>query len=467
MEGGPARAGANVGGGPARAGLQGRTPRLRLRRALPAALAVGLLLGTLVAATSGEEDGYRVRAIFDNASFVIPGEDVKVAGVVVGAIDDVDLTRDNRAAVVLKIDDPAFQPFRRDAHCQIRLQSLIGEQFIECEPTRAHEQGGPLPPPLREIESGDGEGQHLLPVDNTTTPINVDLINNIYRLPHRERWRLIISELGAGLAGNGERLRAAVRRANPALRELDRVIATLAEQDRLLARLVDESDTVLKPWAARRKETAGFIDHAGATAAAAAERGEDIERNFERLPPFLRELGPTADRFSAFADQMTPAMEALQANAPAINESIARLGPFTDAARPAVTTLGDFAQEGRRVFPAVRPLVRDLRDLSRPLRPLSNEMAEMFGSFDDAGGVEELMRFIFFYTSAVNGEDALGHYVRSGLNLSNCVRSGVAVGGCEATFDPTGQTIASAASAVPREPEALLDYLLGPEEESR
>jgi ABC-type transporter Mla subunit MlaD len=397
---------------------------------------------------------------------VIPGEDVKVAGVVVGSIDDVDLTPDNKAAVVLRIDDPAFQPFRRDAHCQIRLQSLIGEQYIECEPTRAHEQGGPLPKPLGKIASGPGEGQYLLPVENTTTPVNVDLVNNINRLPHRERWRLIITELGAGLAGNGEALRAAVRRANPALRELDRVIAVLAKQDRLLARLVDESDAVLEPWAARRKETAGFIDHAGATAVAAAERGEDIERNFERFPPFLRELRPTADRFSAFAEQMTPALENLQANAPAINETFARLGPFTEAATPALDTLGDFAGEGRRIFPAVRPLVRDLRDLGRPLRPASRDLAAMFGSFDDTGGVEELMRFIFFYTNAVNGEDELGHFVRSGLNLSACVRSGVPVGGCEATFDTTGQASAAIARSS-RKPEVLLEYLLGPEEGAR
>jgi hypothetical protein len=88
----------------------------------------------------------------------------------------------------------------------------------------------------------------------------------------------------------------------------------------------------------------------------------------------------------------------------------------------------------------------------------------MFGSFDETGGVEELMRFIFFYTNAVNGEDARGHYVRSGLNLSACVRSGVAVGGCEATFDPTGQAstaTAGAAQAATRNTDALLDYLLG------
>ena len=105
------------------------------RGAVLSALAAGLLAGTLAAAGDGDPDDYLVRAVFDNASFVIPGEDVKVGGVKVGTIDDVDLDRGNKAAVVLRIDDPAFRPFRRDAHCQIRLQSLIGEQYVECKPT--------------------------------------------------------------------------------------------------------------------------------------------------------------------------------------------------------------------------------------------------------------------------------------------------------------------------------------------
>ncbi len=438
---------------------------MKLLRATLTAAVIGVLLGTLIAASGDDGDSYRVRAVFDNASFVIPGEDVKVAGVKVGKIDDVDLTRDNRAAVVLLIDDPAFQPFRRDAHCQIRLQSLIGEQYVECEPTQPHKEGTPLAKPLPEIDSGAGEGQHLLPVDNNTTPVAVDLINNIYRLPQREGWRLIINELGAGLAGNGERLRAAVRRANPALKEFDRVVAILAQQDRLLARLVDESDAVLKPWAARRKQTAGFIDHAGATAEAAAERGADIERNFAKLPAFLRELRPTADRLTGFAEQMTPALNSLEAKAPAINEAVARLGPFGDAAKPALVSLGDFAERGRSVFPAIRPLIRDLHELSEPLRPVAGDLSALSTSFDGSGGVEELMRFIFFYTNSVNGEDAVGHYVRSGLNLSACVRGGVAVGGCESDFDSSGSS--AAASAQVHDTDAMLDYLLGQEDEGR
>jgi phospholipid/cholesterol/gamma-HCH transport system substrate-binding protein len=440
-----------------------------LGRKLIAAAVIGLLLGTLIAAAGGGDgDGsaYRVRAVFDNASFVIPGEDVKIAGVKVGQIDDVDLTDDNKAVVVLRIDDPAFTPFRRDAHCQIRLQSLIGEQYIECEPTGVRKEGKPLPAALPKVDSGDGKGQYLLTLSHTTTPIAVDLINNITRLPQQQRFRLIVNELGAGLAGNGPALRAAVRRANPALREFDEFVRILADQNEQLARLNDESDAVLEPWAKRREQVAGFIDQAGLTAAATAERGDDLERNFERLPQFLRQQPAWAASFSSFADQFTPALQELQRNAPQVNQTIKQLGPFLTAATPAVQSLGDFADRGREIFPAIRPLVQNVQDLSGPLKPTSTQLAKALGSFDDAGGVEELMRFIFFYAGATNGEDQLGHYLRGDARIGQCAqRDGRLEESCTATPERIKANLFGDGKAQAQ--DAMLDYLLAPQEGGR
>jgi virulence factor Mce-like protein len=429
------------------------------------AVACVLLLGTAAAAyaaSGGGGDGpYLVRAVFDNASFVIPGEDVKVAGVEVGTIDSLDLTEDNKAVVVLRIDDPAFKPFRADAGCRVGLMSLIGEQFIECEPTQPRADGEPLPPELPAIDAGPGKGQHLLDVEHTVTPVGMDLINNIMRLPQQERLRLIINELGAGLAGNGEALGDAIRRADPALEQADELVRVLAEQDELLGRLVDRSDAVLAPLAERREALGGFIEHAGDTAAAAAERGDDLEASFEKLPAFLRELKPAADRFGALAGEMTPAVRTLAAQAPAVNASIERLGPFSEAATPSLETLGDLADRGRRTFPAIEPLVDDLGALGEPLAPLAGNLAALGSSFDSAGGIEELMRAIYFYTGSINGEDALGHYLRAGFGANGCVdRAYAPAPGCEATFDSSGEGTAASASTT-----ALLDYLLGPGEE--
>src|SRR5215207_3843188 len=106
------------------------------RIALVALLLAGVtVLAVLGTAASDDGDGggdYKVRAIFDNAVSVIPGEDVKIAGVKVGKIDSLDITNDEKAAVVLSITEGGFQDFRQDATCTIRPQSLIGEKFVEC-----------------------------------------------------------------------------------------------------------------------------------------------------------------------------------------------------------------------------------------------------------------------------------------------------------------------------------------------
>jgi phospholipid/cholesterol/gamma-HCH transport system substrate-binding protein len=437
-----------------------------------AALVAGVLaLATAAAAYAatgrGDGDPYLVRAVFDNASFVIPGEDVKVAGVEVGAIDSLDLTADNKAVVVLRIDDPAFRPFRADARCRVGLMSLIGEQFVECQPTQPRADGARLPPALPAIEDGPGAGQHLLDVDHTVTPVGIDLINNVWRLPQRERLRLILGELGAGLAGNGEALGDAIRRADPALEQADRLVKTLAEQDELLGRLVDESDAVLAPLAERRENLGEFIRHAGDTAAAAAERGDDLEANFEKLPAFLRELKPAADRFGALAGEMEPAVRTLADQAPAVNEAVERLGPFTEAATPSLRTLGDLADRGRQTFPRIEPLVDDLGRLGEPLAPLAENLAALGTSFDEAGGIEDLMKTIYLYTGATNGEDALGHYIRAGFGANGCVdRAFEPTLGCPATFDSSGEA-AAATSSIDDGSTAVLDYLLGGGEAAR
>jgi ABC-type transporter Mla subunit MlaD len=182
------------------------------------------------------------------------------------------------------------------------------------------------------------------------------------------------------------------------------------------------------------------------TASAAAERGDDIERNFERLPTFLRQLKPTTEAFAGLADQMTPALNSLGSQAPAINATIERFGPFSAAATPALVSLGNFGDEARELFPEIRPLIGQL-----------NELAKLFESVDDTGGVEELMKLIYYYTGTTNGVDENGHYVRATLRARSCPTRSTGRAGCANDFENYQPLSSSAASAG----EPMLDYLLG------
>lgn len=373
--------------------------------------------------SGGTPSGYLVRAVFDNSSFVTPGEEVKVAGVTVGTIHAVQLTPQNKSALVLQITNHEFEPFRTDAHCEVGLESLLGEQFVQCTPTQPRAAGAPAPPALKAIASGPNKGQHLLPVQNTTTPVGFDLLQNITRLPEQERLRLIIAGLGAGLDANGQDLNTALQRADPALEQTDQVIAVLARQDHILANLTDESERVLQPLVAQRQHIGGFIVHAGAVASAAGQESQAIQQNLQDFPPFLRQLKPYTARLTSLSQQMTPALSTLQSYAPKINSAVSGLGPLAKASIPAIQTLGNVAARGERVFPQAHRVVQQLLALSKPLLPLARDIAAVATSFDNTGGIEDVMRFIYYYAGSVNGEDAFGHFIRSLVTITSIART--------------------------------------------
>jgi phospholipid/cholesterol/gamma-HCH transport system substrate-binding protein len=430
-----------------------------VKRALAGGLLFLAALVVLVLGTGASNDDggtYRVRAIFDSASFLVPGEDVKIAGVKVGAIESLDVTPNNKAAIVLRIDDPAFRDFKRDAFCTIRLQSLIGEKFVACEPTQPHGANSEPQPALRKIAHGDGKGQYLLPVENTSAPVDLDMLNNIMRLPERQRFAIILNELGVGLAGNGEQLNAVIKRANPALYQLDRLLAILASQNRVLADLARDSDAALAPAAQQSRAISDFIDKAGATAAATASRGDALEQNFAKFPAFLAQLRPTMRRLGEFGAAGTPVMRDLRAAAPAVNTIFEQLGPFSTAALPTFRTLGDLADTGRAALPAAEPVIRDIRGFADEAKPFARTLANGLASLRDQNGIQRLLDIILFTAGTVNGFDSVGHFLRTFLVVPvSCLPYAVQpVPTCEATFTPQAGSATATTATPPADPLA-------------
>jgi phospholipid/cholesterol/gamma-HCH transport system substrate-binding protein len=397
---------------------------------------------------AGNGDAYRVRAIFMNAFSVIPGEDVKIAGVKVGKIESLDVTPDHKAAVVLRIDKPGFDDFRADAECTIRPQSLIGEKFVECTPTQPRPENAQKPPALPVIKRGPGKGQHLLPVSHTSRPVDLDLINNTLRLPYRERLTIILNELGTGLAGRGGDLRQAIVNADPALKQTDKVLAILAKQNRVLVDLARNSDTILAPLAGSRREVADFVTQANTVAEATAERSGALEQDIAKFPAFLRQLTPTADLLGGLADQMTPVLTDLGDQAPAINQVIEQLGPFSQAGIPAFQSLGSTADVGGPALTKSQPVIADTAKLASAAKPVSQNLDSLLTSLNTTDGIERLMDFFFYGMSSINGYDSYGHYLRAGLILNACSQYAIApLPDCLSKFGSSSESGARAASA--------------------
>ena len=412
------------------------------------AVAAIVLLATAAGGTNGT---YTIRAIFDDAGFLISGENVKVDGVTVGTVGSVTPTPQAKAAVILDITNPGFKNFRSDATCKIQPQSLIGEKYVDCLPTQPRVEGTAPPPPLKKIPSGrEGAGDYLLPVQNTSSPVDVDLLGDIQRLPERERFTIILNELGAGLAGRGSDLSEVIKRANPALQELDKVLGILASENHVLAKLAVDSDKALAPLAKVSGRVADFIEQANTVSQASAATRGSLAQNLKDFPPFLKQLGPAMERIQRFAEQTTPTFTALKAAAPGINKTFTSLPAFSKSTEKFLVNLGKTSKVSGPALVATKPLLKRLKTLGGAAVPFSSNFASLLESVRNTGGLERILDFIFMGTGSANGYDALGHFLRAEGVGNGCLTYTIApsaVAGCRRRFFSSSGTSASASAA--------------------
>ncbi len=76
--------------------------------------------------------GYTLYAEFEGIGGLKPGASVEIAGVTVGKVKSIRLTRDYTALVELEINNNV--PLQDDAIASIKTKGLIGEKYVEITP---------------------------------------------------------------------------------------------------------------------------------------------------------------------------------------------------------------------------------------------------------------------------------------------------------------------------------------------
>lgn len=402
-----------------------------MRRA-PALLAlVGVVVaGALAAGAGGGSGRARVDAVFDNAAFVIPGQQVKIAGAEVGAVRAVRLTRGNKALVEMEIDRQ-FAPFRADADCTIQPQSLIGEKFVQCTP------GTPRARPLPERE-----GVQTVPVRNTHAPVDLDLVLSTFDLSTRQRAAVIVDALGAGLAGRARELDAVLRRANPALQATDRALAVLDANRRDLRAVIAEAERIVGALARDRRNVGRFLDRGAEVTTTIAAKRDQLERTVDGLPGLLDSARPAFLTFERLARVGAPAALELRAAARPTGRLLRELPPFSADARPALSSLASAARRSTPDVRAARPLVAQLRTFAADARPAAGRAAELFSSMRERGAVEGLQSFVYWAAAALSRFDRTSHILPAFLlPESQCnTYTRQPVEGCSARWGATSAT---------------------------
>jgi ABC-type transporter Mla subunit MlaD len=402
---------------------------------------LGVCAGAFVLAGASDNgpEGQKYTILFDNAFGLTKGGDFRVGGVNAGQTTEFEVDKKEgeapKAKVTVEVTKPGFGDFRKDASCEIRPQSLIGEYYVDCQPGQSEERL-----------------QHnTVPVEQTSSTIPTDLVNDIMRRPYRERFRLLITELGTGLAGRPDDLQEVLRRAHPGLRETSRVLHILGDQNEIIKNFITDSDTVVQELEKNKRDVVRWVEEAGDAAEISATRRNELRAQFRRFPGFLDELRPTMARLGEVADEQTPLLVDLRRAAPDLDTFFTRLGPFAEASRPAVKSLGEMGEVGTQAFGEGKQEIAELRKLAVNAPPFAKPLRQFLQTIDDRKraiendpraketappapdptaisgeggftGMEAVWNYFFWQTLSINMLDDDAHMLRASLTaVPDCI----------------------------------------------
>lgn len=275
---------------------------------LGSATGFAFLVGTL----NLLEDAYPMEAVFTDASGLRSGDDVKVAGVKVGRVTDLDVDRDVGAVTVSWVVDDGVE-VRDGARAEIALSSLLGAKEVRILDAM---EGDVL---MSELP----EEQRVIPVERTTVPFDIfeltrEATEGVQELDTDalNSFLVDLADITEGKAATVEDLVEGINRVGAAvnqreaefdalLDQADRLSATLADKDDEILTLLDSSQQILDLIVARRNDLAVAL---GESADTVQELDRLISTNKQRLDSALDSLAPTLDVVAAEQDDIDRAL---------------------------------------------------------------------------------------------------------------------------------------------------------------
>ena len=266
--------------------LKDRDP---LRLGIGGILVVVLLLALAFNASSLPliGGGDRYSAAFTEAGGIKDGDDVRVAGVKIGDVTGVELDG-SHVRVDFRVTDDRVG-FGTQTGASIRIKTLLGEKYLSLEPrgTGQLEEGTEIPL-TRTVSSYDVVTAFS---DLTTTTERIDtqqladsldvLAAEFKDTPENVRAALDgLGRLSATVASRDEKLRELLRASNS-------VTGTVAEQNAVVDKLIDDADLLLVELEKRREAIHTLFQN---TSALSQQVTGLVRDNRAELKPALEEL---------------------------------------------------------------------------------------------------------------------------------------------------------------------------------
>jgi len=306
---------------------------------------------------------HELNAVFEDTSNVGLRSPVRIAGVEVGKVTNVEPVGDDSTAsvVTMELEDQGL-PVHEDATLKIRPRIFLeGNFFVDLQP------GTPSSP---EADSG-----HTIPSTQTSAPVQLDQVLGVLKTDARKDLQTLVQGYGEAVSGepkSGEdrtqdpdvRGETASESANDSLEYAPGALrglavvnqALLGTEPRDLSKLIAGGQKVAAALESREQQLQDLIVNLNVTTGALAAEQDDLSATIRTLPRLLDAANPAFDSLNA-------AFPATRAFAREILPGVRETATTIDAAFPWV------AQTRRLVSP------RELQGLVRDLRPATRDLA--------------------------------------------------------------------------------------------
>ncbi len=292
---------------------------------------VGVVVLAIVLLVGGGP-GYQVRLLTENASQLVKGDLVQVAGGPVGKVGKITLTDRGLAQIMVSIDDD-YAPLREGTLAVIRQASLSGiaNRYIDL-------QQGPMD--AKAIPDGA-----TLPATTTESAVELDQLFNTFDPKTRKAAQAVIKGFADATQDHTLQANQATKYFNPLLSASSRLFAELDRNDDVLERFIVKTSQLVTDVNAKREDLAGIVDHFGTVSTALASQDSNLAEAVGRLPTFLRKSNTTFVNLRGTLDDLDPLVAASRPVVRDLRPLLADLRPFARDARP---TFRDLARTIRR-----------------------------------------------------------------------------------------------------------------------
>jgi virulence factor Mce-like protein len=306
---------------------------------------------------------YDVKAEIPGGSNLVVGNEVRIGGFRVGAVDriepSVSETTDGRAVAVIHMKiDKKHGELPSDTELAIRPRSALGLKYVELTPGDSR----------RTLQPGE-----TLALAQSSKPVELDEFFSTFDDDTRQDQRTAIDGYGTALAGRGESINLAIEDFVPFMRRLEPVMRNLSDDRTELRNLFPELREFAGQVAPVADTYAELFGNMGTSFEALSRHEDALRDTIERAPdtlqagiesfpvqrPFLRDSG-------TLAAKLEPVAEEIERSLPVVADAFEAGAPVLDKAPP-------FYERTENVFRAVDRLTENpstllaLRDLDRTL----------------------------------------------------------------------------------------------------